>query len=142
MLSHALTSGIYELGKHLIDTYSGRAAGFARKHRGGVAGAAASMVPREVLAFSTLNIREERTLENHSAYQRNNANLRVVCQYPQSFEFHFLVAATHASYSKAPFVLSRAIKFFRFANLFEEVNHLWGRLFEPTLVDLFLPGKG
>jgi hypothetical protein len=123
MLSHALTIVMNEMEKHLTDTY-GPPAIVPQVVLGniaeGVAGAAAGMVPREVLAFSMVNIREEKTLKNVPAYQRNDATLRVVYQNPPVFlNFHILVAATHANYSNALLVLSRAIKFFQFTSVFD-----------------------
>ena len=68
-----------------------------------------------------VNIREEKTLKNVPAYQRNDATLRVVYQNPPIFlNFHILVVATHANYSNALLVLSRAIKFFQFSNVFDQ----------------------
>ena len=124
MLSHALTIVMNELEKHLTDAY-GAPAVVPQVVLGniaeGVAGAAAGMVPREVLAVSMVNIREEKTLKNVPAYQRNDATLRVIYQNPPLFlNFHVLIVATHANYSNALLVLSRAIKFFQFTNVFDQ----------------------
>ena len=126
MLSHALTVVMNELEKHLTDIYGVPPVtpqvvlgNIAEGLSGG--GAAAGAVPREVLAFSMVNIREEKTLKNVPAYQRNDATLRIVYQNPPIFlNFHILVVATHANYSNALLVLSRAVKFFQFSNVFDQ----------------------
>ena len=124
MLSHALTIVMNELEKHLTDTYGAPAVTpqvVLGNIAEGVAGPAAGLVPREVLAVSMVNIREEKTLKNVPAYQRNDATLRVLYQNPPVFlNFHVLIVATHAGYSNALLVLSRAIKFFQFTNVFDQ----------------------
>ena len=78
-------------------------------------------VPRDVLAFSMVNIREEKTLKNLPNLVRNDATLRVVYQNPPVFlNFHILLVATHTNYSNALLQLSRAIKFFQFTNVFDQ----------------------
>jgi hypothetical protein len=124
MLSHALTIVMNELETHLTETY-GAPAVVPQVVLGniaeGVAGAAGGTVPREILAVSIVNIREEKTLKNVPAYQRNDATLRVVYQNPPVFlNFHVLTVATHTGYSNALLVLSRAIKFFQFTNVFDQ----------------------
>jgi hypothetical protein len=126
MLIHALTIVANELEKHLTDTYGVPAvtpqvvlANIAEGLAGG--GGVAAAVPRDVLAFSMVNIREEKSLKNVPAYQRNDATLRVIYQNPPVYlNFHILAVATHASYSNALLVLSRAIKFFQFRNVFDQ----------------------
>jgi len=125
MLAHALTIVINELDKHLHDVYS--MPPVAQVGLGniaeGIAGAGSSTaaVPREILAVSMVNIREEKSLKNVPAYVRNDATLRVVYQNPPVFlNFHILVVATHANYTNALLMLSRAIKFFQFSNVFTQ----------------------
>ena len=125
MLIHALTIVANELEKHLTDVYGAPAVTpqvvLANIAEGLSGGGAAGSVPREVLAFSMVNIREEKTLKNVPAYQRNDATLRVIYRNPPLFlNFHILVVATHATYSNALLVLSRAIKFFQFQNVFDQ----------------------
>ncbi len=126
MLSHALTVVINELDKHLGDTY-GLPAVSPQVRLGNIAEGVgngpgnAGAVPRDVLGFSMVNIREEKTLKNLSNRVRNDSTLRVIYQNPPTFlNFHILVVATHASYSNALLVLSRAIKFFQFTNVFDQ----------------------
>src|SRR5262245_13791781 len=105
MLSHALTIVINELEKHLTDTFGAgtvtpqvRLGNIAE----GVGGTATGAVPRDVLDFSMVNVREEKTLKNISNQVRNDATLRVVYENPPVFlNFHILVVATHGSYSNA-----------------------------------------
>ena len=120
---HALTIVANELEKHLTGIYGVPAvtpqvvlANIAEGISGG-----GGVVPREVLAFSMVNIREEKSLKNVPAYQRDDATLRVIYQNPPVFlNFHILAVATHANYSNALLVLSRAIKFFQFKNVFDQ----------------------
>ena len=126
MLAHALTIVINELEKHLDDVYGAtlvtpqvRLGNIAE----GIAGAGSSTgaVPRDILAVSMVNIREEKSLKNVPAYVRNDATLRVVYQNPPVFlNFHILMVATHSNYTNALLVLSRAIKFFQFSNVFTQ----------------------
>ena len=125
MLSHALTIVINELEKHLTDTYGGGAV-IPQVRLGNIAegvgnGANTGTVPRDVLDFSMVNIREEKTLKNISNQVRNDATLRVVYENPPVFlNFHILVVATHSAYANALLVLSRAIRFFQFRNVFDQ----------------------
>ena len=123
MLSHALTIVINELETHLSDTY-GAAIVTPQVRLGNIAegvGATAGMVPRDVISFSMVNIREEKALKNVSNQVRNDAALRVVYENPPVFlNLHMLVVATHGSYANALLVLSRAIRFFQFRNVFDQ----------------------
>jgi hypothetical protein len=126
MLAHALTIVVNELEKHLNDIY-GVPQTTPQVRLGNIGegiagmGAAAGAVPREILGVSMVNIREEKTLKNVSGAVRNDATLRVVYQNPPIFlNFHILLVATHANYSDALLVLSRAIKFFQFTNVFDQ----------------------
>jgi hypothetical protein len=125
MLSQALTIVINELEKHLSDTY-GAGAVIPQVRLGNIAegvgsGPNTGAVPRDVLDFSMVNIREEKTLKNISNQVRNDATLRVVYENPPVFlNFHILVVATHSIYANALLVLSRAIRFFQFRNVFDQ----------------------
>jgi len=122
MLSHALTIVINELEKHLTDAYEAvapqvRLANIAE----GVGNGANAGVPRDVLSFSMVNLREEKALKNGPHYARNDSALRVVYQNPPIFlNFHILVVATHGNYENALLMLSRAIRFFQFNNVFDQ----------------------
>src|SRR5438477_10983315 len=97
MLSHALTIVTNELEKHLTDTYGSapvspqvRLGNIAEGVAGGVANS--GTVPRDVLDFAMVNIREEKTLKNVSNQTRNDVTLRVVYENPPIFlNFHILV---------------------------------------------------
>jgi len=126
MLSHALIIVANELEKHLTDTY-GAGAVTPQVRLGNIAegvgtgGANAGTVPRDVLDFSMVNIREDKTLKNLPNYIRNDSTLRVVYQNPPVFlNFHILLVATHSNYANALLMLSRAIKFFQFSNVFDQ----------------------
>jgi Pvc16 N-terminal domain len=125
MLSQGLTIVINELEKHLTDTY-GAGAVIPQVRLGNIAegvgnAANAGTVPRDIIDFSMVNIREEKTLKNISNQVRNDATLRVVYENPPVFlNFHILVVATHSNYTNALLVLSRAIRFFQFRNVFDQ----------------------
>jgi Pvc16 N-terminal domain len=126
MLSHALTIVVNELEKHLNDTY-GAGAVTPQVRLGNIAegigngGASAGAVPRDILDLSMVNIREEKTLKNVQNIVRNDSTLRVIYQNPPVFlNFHILVVATHSIYVNALLMLSRAIKFFQFTNVFNQ----------------------
>jgi hypothetical protein len=126
MLSHALTIVINELEKHLTDAY-GSATVSPQVRLGNIAEGVGSSnsntgaVPRDILGFSMVNIREEKTLKNVSNQTRNDMTLRVVYENPPIFlNFHILVVATHSNYANALLMLSRAIRFFQFNNVFDQ----------------------
>ncbi|SHM16678.1 DUF4255 domain-containing protein [Rhodanobacter sp. OK091] len=124
MLSHALTIVANELERHLADAY-GPPAVSPQVRLGniaeGVGGSSPGAIPRDVLAFSMINIREEKTLKNLVQPVRNDATLRVQYQNPALYlNFHIMVVATHTSYTNALLLLSRTIKFFQFSNMFNQ----------------------
>jgi hypothetical protein len=126
MLSHALTIVLNELETHLTSTY-GAAAVIPQARLGNVAEgvgnnqANTGSLPRDILAFSIVNVREEKTLKNIPNQVRNDANLRVQYENPPVFlNLHLLLVATHSSYANALLMLSRAIRFFQFRNVFEQ----------------------
>jgi hypothetical protein len=123
VLSHALTIVVNELDKHLTDTY-GAAAVTPQVRLGNIAegvGSGSTAVPRDVLDLSMINVREEKTLKNISNQIRDDATLKVVYQNPPVFlNLHILLVATHSAYTNALLVLSRAIRFFQFSNVFDQ----------------------
>jgi Pvc16 N-terminal domain len=126
MLSHALTIVVNELERHLTDAYGAGAVtpqvrlGNISEGVGG-GGANVGSVPRDILAISMVNIREEKALKNGANQKRNEATLRVTYENPPVFlNFHILVAATHSNYANALLVLSRTIRFFQFRNVFDQ----------------------
>jgi Pvc16 N-terminal domain len=126
MLAHALTVVVNELERHLTEAYGAgpvipqvRLGNIAEGVGGG--GANAGAVPRDIVAFAMVNIREEKTLKNVTNQTRNDATLRVVYENPPVFlNFHILVAATHSDYANALLMLSRTIRFFQFKNVFDQ----------------------
>jgi hypothetical protein len=125
MISHALTIVINELEKHLTDAY-GAGAVIPQARLGNVAegvgnGANAGTVPRDILDFSMVNIREDKALKNLPNQVRNDTTLRVVYENPPVFlNFNILLVATHSNYANALLMLSRAIRFFQFRNVFDQ----------------------
>jgi hypothetical protein len=123
MLSHALTIVTNELERHLTDIYG---LGAPQVRLGNIAegmsgSANNAAVPRDVLAISMVNIREEKTLKNLSNQVRNDVTLRVAYENPPVFlNFQILIVATHTNYSNALLMLSRAIRFFQFRNVFDQ----------------------
>jgi hypothetical protein len=128
MLSHALTIVINELERHLTDAY-GAGAVTPQVRLGNIAegvgnsGPSGAVVPRDVLDFSMVNLREEKTLKNVPNQIRNDATLRVMYENPPVFlNFHILVVATHSIYANALLMLSRAIRFFQSRNVFDQAS--------------------
>ncbi len=125
MISHALTIVINELEKHLTDTY-GSGAVSPQVRLGNVAegignGSSSNGVPRDILDLSMVNIREEKALKNVSNQVRNDVTLKVIYENPPVFlNCQILVVATHGIYSNALLMLSRAIRFFQFKNVFTQ----------------------
>lgn len=126
MLSHALTIVANEFESHLVEAY-GAPPNTSLVRLGNLAegiGANANnsgSVPRDVLAISMVNVKEEKTLRNVSGQIRNDATLRVVHEHPPVFlNFLILVTATHSSYSNALLMLSRAVRFFQARRSFDQ----------------------
>lgn len=126
MLSHALTIVVNELERHLTSAY-GAGTVSPQVRLGNIAEGVGSnpsnagAVPRDILDISMVNIREEKTLKNVSNLARNDTTLRVAYENPPVFlNFHILLAATHSIYSNALLMLSRAIRFFQFSNVFDQ----------------------
>jgi len=127
MISHALAIVANELDKHLADAYGPGAAapqvGLGNLSEGIGGAAAANSVPRDILCLSLVNLKEEKTLKNISGQIRNDVTLRVVYENPPVFlNCLILMAATHANYTNALLMLSRAIRFFQFRNIFTQDN--------------------
>lgn len=123
MISHALTIVINELDKHLADpdTYN---SGDSIVKLGNLAeGVTAEGGLREKLILSMVNIKEEKTLKNLPNYVRNDITLSTIYENPPVFlNFQILITATHVKYTNALLVLSRAIRFFQFKNVFTQDN--------------------
>lgn len=127
MISHALTIVINELEAHLTDTY-GSGAVSPQVSLGNISegvgnSAPNNGVPRDILALSMVNVKEEKALKNVSNQIRNDAALRIVYENPPVFlNCQILVVATHSNYSNALLMLSRAVRFFQFRNVFTQDN--------------------
>ncbi|MDD5269278.1 MAG: DUF4255 domain-containing protein [Methylococcales bacterium] len=122
MISHALTIVINELDKHLADNYpSGDP---TKVELGNLAeGFGSNGASREKLVLSMVNIKEEKTLKNLPNFVRNDITLRTIYENPPVFlNFQILITATHTDYTNALLVLSRAIRFFQFKNVFTQDN--------------------
>jgi hypothetical protein len=120
MISHALTIVINELDRHLADTY---VLGDPTKvELGNLAeGFGSNGASREKLVLSMVNIREEKTLKNLPNFVRNDLTLSTIYQNPPVFlNVQILITATHSDYTNALLVLSRAIRFFQFMNVFTQ----------------------
>lgn len=127
MISHALIIVINELEKHLTETYGAAAVspqvGLGNISEGVGNSGLSNGVPRDILAFSMVNIKEEKTLKNVSNQVRDDAALKVIYQNPPVFlNFQILLVATHSNYANALLLLSRAIRFFQFRNVFTQDN--------------------
>lgn len=123
MMSHALTIVKNELDRHLA-TFGGNA---PHAELGNIAevgtGPNGQGGSRNKVLLSVVNIQEERTLKNVSAFVRDDAALRVRYENPPTFlNLAVLVAATHTKYDDALLALSRAILFFQFRNVLTHEN--------------------
>jgi len=125
MISHALSIVINELDTHLTQTYGATPpqVALANIAEGVGAGSTSNGVPRDILSFSMVNIKEEKTLKNLPNYVRNDTTLSVVYQNPPVFlNCQILIVATHSLCTNALLMLSRAIRFFQFRNVFTQDN--------------------
>ncbi len=125
MISHALTIVINELNAHLKKVYgdshsSGSAQlgnpsdGFTSE-KGGTS--------RDSLYFSIINIREEKTLKNLPNYVRDDITQKVLYENPPVYlNFQILITAPLKNYGDGLILLSRAIRFFQYKNVFTHEN--------------------
>lgn len=129
MISHALTIVANELNKHLHDTYGAADPATADPTAVlvGLGNLAEGFVPegvaRNMLIFSMVNIKEEKTLKNLPHYMKDKATLKTLYENPPVFlNFQILITATHTKYSDALLVLSRVIRFFQSKNVFTQAD--------------------
>lgn len=125
MISHALTIVMNELNQHLADAYGAvpPQVGLGNLAEGFATGAGNGGIARDMLYLSVVNIKEEKSLKNLPNYVRHDATLRVTYENPPVFlNLQLLMAATHVSYMNALLMLSRAIRFFQFKNVFTQDN--------------------
>jgi hypothetical protein len=125
MISHALTIVVNELQTHLTSTYilGGSTIVGLGNMADGIGGA--SGIARDIVNFSVVNIKEEKSLKNLPHFVRNEATLTASYENPPVFlNFQILITATHTKYDNALLVLSRVIRFFQFKNVFTQDNVL------------------
>lgn len=125
MISHALTIVINEMNTHLADTYGAASpqVGLGNLAEGFISGAGNGGILRDKLYLSVVNIKEEKALKNLPNHVRNDVTLRVTYENPPVFlNLQILVVATHSNYTDALLMLSRAIRFFQFKNIFTQDN--------------------
>lgn len=121
MIAHALTIVINELKNHL-KVYA--PSDGLEVELGNIAeGFGAGGVVRDKLYLSLVNIKEEKSLKNIPNYVRNDTTLSVTYENPPVFlNFQILIVATHPNYTNALLMLSRAIRFFQYRNVFTQDN--------------------
>jgi hypothetical protein len=124
MISHALSIVINEVNHYMSDNYgssTNNQAGLGNISEG--LGGGDGRVHRDILNFSLVNIKEEKTLKNLSGYIKNNSTLITEYANPAVYlNFLILVTATHSSYTNALLALSRLILFFQQKNVFTQDN--------------------
>ena len=127
MVSHAMTIVMNELEAHLTATY-GAPAVVPAVRLGNIAegvgnGGNTGAVPRDVIAFSIVNIREDKTLKNVANVTRDTLTSQAIYENPPLFlNFQILVAATHSNYANALLMLSRTIRFLQFRPSFDQAS--------------------
>lgn len=123
MIPHALTIVVNELNRHLevygpVATPMVELGNIAEGFKSGGGG---NGVSRDVLTVSVVNIKEEKTLKNVGHYVRDDVALRARYENPPVFlNLMILIVATHASYTSALLMLSRAIRYFQLTNSFTQ----------------------
>jgi hypothetical protein len=123
MISHALTIVKNELNKHLVDIYNSvsPAVGLGNLAEGFSPGQGTSGVLRDRLYLSVVNIKEEKTLKNLPNRVHNDLTLKATYENPPVFlNLQILIVATPADYNDALLLLSRAIRFFQYRNVFTQ----------------------
>lgn len=125
MIAHALTIVINEMNQHLDDIFQMTmpSVGLGNLAEGFAGSPGSNGVARNMLILSVVNIKEEKALKNLPNYVRDDASLKVSYENPPVFlNLQILVSATHTNYSDALLVLSRAICFFQYKNVFTQDN--------------------
>ena len=138
MISHALTIVMNELNGHLQSAYNSEPPQVALGNlaEGFATGPGSSGLNRNMLYLSIVNIEEEKTLKNLPNRLPNSTTLKVSYENPPVFlNFKILLAATHTDYSNALLVLSRAIRFFQFKNVFTQDNVAQGSIIKSGPVN-------
>lgn len=127
MISHALTIVMNELESHLADAYQTSSQqvrlGNVAEGLGSGSGNGNPSVPRDVICLSLVNVKEEKALKNLPNYVRNETKQTIAYEnQPVFLNCQVLVTATHNSYTNALLMLSRAIRFFQYKNVFTQDN--------------------
>jgi hypothetical protein len=125
MISHALIIVMNELNSHLHEAYDSDPpqVELGNLAEGLITGSGSIGLKRNMLYLSMVNIKEEKTLKNLPNRFPNQTTLKVTYENPPVFlNFLILLAATHTDYANALLVLSRAIRFFQFKNVFTQDN--------------------
>jgi hypothetical protein len=125
MISHALTIVMNELNTHLHEAYTSELpqVELGNLAEGLLTGAGGNGLQRNLLYLSVVNITEEKTLKNLPNRFPNDLTLKVTYENPPVFlNLLILLAATHTDYANALLVLSRAIRFFQYKNVFTQDN--------------------
>lgn len=126
MITHALFILQKELEEHLKVYDQSVYTGPARVVTGNMAeglksGNTNGTIESEKLAFTIVNIKEEKALKNQPHYVRNDTTLKASYENPPVFlNFLLLLSATHSDYDNATLYLSRAIRFFQYKNVFTQ----------------------
>lgn len=127
MISHALNIVTNEINRHFVDVFQmspapvvmgNLAEGFSTGNGGGNSDSL-----RDKLVLSVVNVKEEKALKNLPNYVRDDSRLKVSYEnQPVFLNLHLLLSATHSKYHLALLVLSRAISFFQYKNVFTQDN--------------------
>lgn len=127
MISHVLTVVLNELNSHMDSTYGNNSqkpqAALGNLAEGFAMTAGSPGLDRNTIYLSIVNISEESALKNTPNYVVDSSKLTAVFENPPVFlNFKILLAATHSNYNDAILMLSRAIRFFQFRNVFTREN--------------------
>ncbi|MEE9905191.1 DUF4255 domain-containing protein [Chlorobium sp.] len=127
MISHVLTVVLNELNSHMDSTYGNNSqkpqAALGNLAEGFAMTAGSPGLDRNTIYLSIVNISEESALKNTPNYVVDSSKLTAVFENPPVFlNFKILLAATHSNYNDAILMLSRAIRFFQYRNVFTREN--------------------
>lgn len=127
MISHVLTVVLNELNSHMDSTYGNNSqkpqAALGNLAEGFAMTAGSPGLDRNTIYLSIVNISEESALKNTPNHVVDSSKLTAVFENPPVFlNFKILLAATHSNYNDAILMLSRAIRFFQFRNVFTREN--------------------
>ncbi|SEA47891.1 Protein of unknown function [Thiothrix caldifontis] len=135
MILHAFSIILKEFNSHLTQYYDAPVEqaklGNLAEGVSGSAGNGDNL--RNALIFSIVNTKEEKTLKNTYQYQYDTTNQKAIYSPPPVFlNFQVLIAATHTDYKDALVMLSRAIRFFQYHNVFTPESVSPASIIPPT----------